>query len=446
MFNSACLFNMAESTLFSKVEDQLSCSVCLDTYTDPKLLQCFHEFCQKCLVKLVAQDQQGQLSLTCPICRQVTPVPGNGVAGLQPAFRINHLLDIMEEHKNKRAGSDLTASVDETERSSSSLYLRDKVCCPGHGGKEVELYCETCEVPVCLKCVLKGGRHHGHDHEELDKAFEKYKVEITASLDPVEKQLTSTKKALAELDACCAEISDQQAEVEANIHKTFEELQETLNARKTKLIHQLHQLTEWKLKRLAVQRAEIETKQAQLSSCLAFMEDSLVTDSQEDVLIMKSDVVKQVNEVTAFADVLRPITEPDIDFLASKDITTTCQNYGQVRSTGSPDPSECYATGINEAIVGKMATAVLHTVDYWGQPCKEPIQSYECELVSETMGTRTTGSIEKILSEQYQVSYQPTVEGRHQLHIKVDDQHIRGSPFAVKAKLRVTGFPWRAHR
>ena len=87
---------MARKAL-EKVKDQLNCSVCLDTYTDPKLLQCLHVFCQKCLVKLVVKDQQGQFSLTCPNCRQVTPVPANGVRGLQSAFHINRFLEIAEE-------------------------------------------------------------------------------------------------------------------------------------------------------------------------------------------------------------------------------------------------------------------------------------------------------------------------------------------------------------
>ncbi len=35
------------------------------------------------------------------------------------------------------------------------------------------------------------------------------------------------------------------------------------------------------------------------------------------------------------------------------------------------------------------------------------------------------------------LSYQPTVKGKHQLHIKADGQHIRGSPFSVTVKLPV---------
>ena len=102
----------SKMAVLKKLEDQLNCSICLDTYTNPKQLQCHHVYCQQCLVRLVIRDQQGQLSLTCPNCRQVTPVPANGVAGLQAAFRVNKLLEIVEEHKKVKVA---TASPEESE-------------------------------------------------------------------------------------------------------------------------------------------------------------------------------------------------------------------------------------------------------------------------------------------------------------------------------------------
>ena len=35
---------------------------------------------------------------------------------------------------------------------------------------------------------------------------------------------------------------------------------------------------------------------------------------------------------------------------------------------------------------------------------------------------------------QYEIGYQPVVKGKHQLHIKVEEQHISGSPFSVAVK------------
>ena len=427
---------MAEKTL-KKVEEELNCSICLDTYSDPKLLQCLHAYCRKCLVKLVVRDQQGQLILTCPICRHDTPVPANGVAGLQPAFQINHLLEIMEEHK--KAATDSLTSTEKAERDSTSLtsHGKVKVCCREHAGKEVELFCETCREPVCVKCAIKGGKHHSHDCEELDKAFEKYKIEVTASLEPMEKQVTTFTKALAQLDTRCAEISDQRAAVEADVHTAFAKLQHILDTRKTELIGQLHHITQRKLKGLAVQRDQLETTLAQLSGCLGFMRESLKTGSQEEVLLMKSSVVKQVKELTTTfpPDMLKPSTEADVIFSALRDVATACRNYGQVSAPGLPDPLKCQviSKGIQAAVVGKMSTAVLQAVNFNSQLCEEPIQSLECELVSELSGTRTQGSVKRREQSQYEINYQPTIKGRHQLHVKVEGQHIRGSPFTLSA-------------
>ena len=281
-------------------------------------------------------------------------------------------------------------------------------------------------------------KHHSHDYEELNEAFERYKGEITSSLEPMEKQLATIKRALAQLDARCEEISNQRATMEANIHDTIRRLHQTLDVRKTELISQLHQLTQAKLKSLAVQRDQIETTQAQLSSCLHFMRENLKTGNQGEALLMKSTTVRQVKELTTTfqPDILEPNTEADMIFSALADITAVIQNYGRVHHQGSPDPSKCTATGkgMEVAAVGEKSTVLLQTLSFDNQPSKEAIDSITCELVSEMTGTRVGGSVERRGQSQYEISYQPTIKGRHQLHIKVEGQHIRGSPFPVTAR------------
>ena len=45
---------MAEqsSTALKELDEQLTCSVCLDQYTNPKTLQCHHSFCLTCIERL----------------------------------------------------------------------------------------------------------------------------------------------------------------------------------------------------------------------------------------------------------------------------------------------------------------------------------------------------------------------------------------------------------
>ena len=53
-YNYCFLLNMAESqpslsSFKEQFDNQLTCNVCLDQYTDPKVLPCHHSFCLKCI-------------------------------------------------------------------------------------------------------------------------------------------------------------------------------------------------------------------------------------------------------------------------------------------------------------------------------------------------------------------------------------------------------------
>ena len=385
-------------------------------------------------MKLVVRDLQGQLILTCPSCRQVTPVPANGVTGLQSAFHVTPLLEILEDHKKaldavaskEGVKSDVTYPISSKKKTIANCFE--------HTDKERQLYCETCGDLICFECVTKWGKHQNHDYHALNKAFEMYKGEITPSLEPLEKKLVAVKKALVQLDKCCTDVANQQATIEANIHDTIGRLHEVLEVRKTELIGHVHQMIQRKLKSLAVQRDEMETIMAQLSSCLDFTKESLKMSNQEEVLMMKTNIVAQVKElITPFPpDKLEPNTKADLKFLASLDVTNECQNYGQVYSPESPDSSKCKATGkgLEVAMVGQDSAIVMEAINCKGEPCVKPIT--QCELSSEMAGVRLMCSVERM---EYKINYQPTIRGRHHLHIKVEDQNIRGSPFDIMVKL-----------
>ena len=423
-----------------KLEEQLKCSVCLDIYTEPKLLQCFHTYCRKCLVKLVVRDQQGDLSLPCPNCRQVTLVPTNGVTCLQSAFQIKEFLQIRDDLISTRyTEANLEgAEVNVTPPTPKTIHN-----CLEHNGREQELYCKTCEDLICLKCAIKGGKHEAHDYNEIKKAYERYKGEVTPLLEPMEGKLNTVREALAQLDSRREEISEQQAEIKDNIHDNIRLFHELLDVRKTELISQLHQVTQGKMKDLETQRDKMKTIQAQLSSCLDFVRKSLETESQGDVLIMKTNTLKQIKKLTTPfqqpEDILKPNTEADMRFLSSPDLITACRHYGKIYVSGDPDPSQCQATvrDLSIAVAGMKISAVVQVLDYSGKQCNHSVQSLECELVSEITGSRVIGNIEKRGQSQYEIGYQPTMKGKHQLHIKVEGQHIRGSPFSVAVTLPV---------
>ena len=379
------------------------------------------------------RDEQGQLVLSCPNCRQITPVPANGVAGLQPAFIINHLLDITEDLRREK---DATANAERADSSSVSLPPPQEevsTFCSEHVKEELKLYCETCGELICFHCILKTGKHHNHDYALIEEAFETYKKKISSLLEPINRKLASVDEVLTQFDKDNGEISDQRAAIEADIHATLNELHQVLDIRRTELISRLHQLTQRKLKDLAAERDQAETVHAQLSSCQDYMKQSIRTDSWDEALKMKTTVLKQVKELTTTVqpDALKPNTKADIVFSASADITDLCHHFGHVSTVESLDPSKCHATGkgLEVGIVGQTSTAVLQAFNSKGELCTEPVTSLECKLVSDLTGVIATGSFKKLGQNQCEISYQPTIKGRHQVHISIQGQPIRESPF-----------------
>ena len=273
-YTSFC--QMAEEIL-QKVEDELNCPVCLDRYKDPKLLQCFHAYCKKCLRTLINRST-AQIPPICPECRQVISVPVKGVEGFTSAFHLERLLGIMQEDHKKEKQHDSEHDDEEV-----------KISCSEHDDEEVKLYCETCQKLICFKCVTKGGEHQGHDHEVLNEALKKYQEEIRSLLELGSKQMAAIDQALNQLGAHRSKIINQQATIETEI------LEES---RKIQITSQLHKITESKLKSLASQEQQLRSIKSQLKGCIDFMKMSNEADNCCDLLNMKRIVVRTIKELT----------------------------------------------------------------------------------------------------------------------------------------------------
>ena len=120
-------------------------------------------------------------------------------------------------------------------------------------------------------------------------------------------------------------------------------------------------------------------------------------------------------------------------FTASEEMTSLCKEHGQVLASGAPDPSKCHATGkrVEVAVIGERATVFVQAVNFKERACSELVKSFESIAVSEITHTKVDCCIKRTGLSQYEISYQPTIKGRHQVHIKVEGEHIRGSIFSV---------------
>ena len=63
------------------LEGEITCAVCLECYTEPKVLPCCHYFCKKCILK-VALGKDADKPFSCPECLKETYLPEGDVNNL----------------------------------------------------------------------------------------------------------------------------------------------------------------------------------------------------------------------------------------------------------------------------------------------------------------------------------------------------------------------------
>lgn len=138
------------SSVEERLEKNLECGICLESFQEPKVLPCQHTYCKKCLERIIFRASGGRVQkITCPECRVETKLQRGGVASLPSSFLIKRLLEV-----NSDAQLDTSAN------------------CEKHPEEQVDLYCD-CGEPICRACAVID--HRLHSNQPLSKVFAREK-------------------------------------------------------------------------------------------------------------------------------------------------------------------------------------------------------------------------------------------------------------------------------
>lgn len=84
-------YSYAAPDMFS---DDTSCTICSGIFRDPRILNCGHTFCLKCLVRMHRHSRQAVL--ICPICREETIVYSSDLKYLTKNFVVKNLVETIK--------------------------------------------------------------------------------------------------------------------------------------------------------------------------------------------------------------------------------------------------------------------------------------------------------------------------------------------------------------
>ncbi|XP_066288694.1 tripartite motif-containing protein 3-like [Branchiostoma lanceolatum] len=273
----------ATSILGPEIQEELSCSICLELFTRPKMLPCQHTFCEDCL-----QDHVGvQNAFQCPTCQLQVKVPTQGIAGLPD----NNLVTILCGRLRKQS-----AAPAEARRQPQSGNR-----CSFHPTEELKLYCKQCQVPVCNECLDE--THSDHSTITIKKASQEKRAPIQALINEGRNILETYRGFLQGIEDTEKTLQEQKQQTEKSITTLYNQMALALLKGKDNLLY------------------DVEQNHSQNLAVLQNERDVVATD---------------VDELSAACDRAEQAWRGGLEFLAQE--TTLTDILAKYRAKGTPAP------------------------------------------------------------------------------------------------------------
>ncbi|KAF7481160.1 Hypothetical predicted protein [Marmota monax] len=399
----------------------LVCSICLDRYRCPKVLPCLHTFCERCLQNYIPAQS---LTLSCPVCRQTSILPEQGVSALQNNFFISSLMEAMQQAPD--------GAHDPEDPHPLSAVAGRPLSCPNHEGKTMEFYCEACETAMCGEC--RAGEHREHGTVLLRDVVEQHKAALQRQLEAVRGRLPQLSTAIALVGGISQQLQERKAEALAQISAAFEDLEQALQQRKQALVSDLETICGAKQKVLQTQLDTLRQGQEHIGSSCSFAEQALRLGSAPEVLLVRKHMRERLAALAAQAFPERPHENAQLELVLEVDgLRRSVLNLGALLTT-SATAHETVATGegLRQALVGQPASLTVTTKDKDGRLVRTGSAELRAEITGPD-GTRLPVPVVDHKNGTYELVYTARTEGELLLSVLLYGQPVRGSPFRVRA-------------
>ncbi|XP_064652676.1 probable E3 ubiquitin-protein ligase MID2 [Lineus longissimus] len=224
----------------SSLSSELECAICSDQLKQPKYIgPCNHTFCKECIDKYWVSLGWTR-TIPCPECRQVCPIPRNGVDGLKDNFKLSNIIETYGKQKQKTAHPTETNCIKCQNGASSFCKECDFKLCPGCKGQHdsdpstnahelfglcpihgngLLFFCSPCKEAVCSGCRIS-------DHEQDDHHVIPIRPVVGALMSSIQARLAelenTTMTEVGEQETKLSQLRDivQQKSTSAEVQET----------------------------------------------------------------------------------------------------------------------------------------------------------------------------------------------------------------------------------
>ena len=341
--------NSSDSEMGDNPGPNTRCSICHETFTIPKVLSCFHTYCQPCLEK--TQDVADKVS--CPECHQDTFLGGQGLTGLLPDYAVSNLLetnalDTSALHctgcKSKDTNAvarcfdcanflcpncvmahqfmhcfeghrvsllkDLQANKDDNKKSEKPIF------CPRHKTDILKFFCKTCSQPICKECtVFDHGR--GHDCQFIIDIGEKQMDQLRNLEDEAKVKVNELRLSTKGIEHMSSRLQVQYHKAQNDINDTYNFYRAMIEERKQESLKELDQVFNSKQVSISTLAQKIQENIERLYQGCEFVEKVLKFASITEALLFKNMVEQRFQNMFNFSPDMNNQAYFDLEFVSN---------------------------------------------------------------------------------------------------------------------------------
>ena len=462
----------SSSTVLKKLEEQLTCAICLDLYTNPKTLPCLHSFCQQCVEGLPLDPQGDNYFISCPTCRHCTLLPQpTRLSDFPAAFHINNLKEVynlmikvsghqqitcdnctttnatsyckdctkflcqecIDVHKKWAPISDhKITSFDEVATSASKLFPEKQ--CSTHN-EPLKIFCGTCEELICHDCTIR--IHRDHEYDLVSDCYLKHCQKLEASIKLVSNKVTAVTDVITALKDRENEIREQDEVVKEEIHVLVEEMIDILRQSERHLSREVDTVTGSKLQVLSEQKKSAETRLSQLKDCQKLLEQRLEIGSLQKVVTNTRQMMDHTSYVTQQVNIeeYNPREKANLYFKKDSNIVDTLHHIGAIICLSPSVLQQCKVNKIDCQHVTTNNKTVSFPLSI--QFCDSslltvPLSSLSCSVVPVGTATPVTATVTTTTHPGvYTIHCSPVTHGHHQVNIQINNIQVNSTSVVI---------------
>ena len=307
-----------------------------------------------------------------------------------------------------------------------------------HQKEELKYYCKDCETALCQTCFALD--HGGHVLKLIEEEAESQKLEINTVLQTKREGLNAKLNVIAQLDEDRAKVIQQSEIAKRDVQRFADGLIKTIQAKMQNIITAVENQTKKSLESLKAKRSAIQQQINATESSLKEADKLLKRSTNAEVLHLKKSLQTIFHGFNETEPIVHdPSSLKTFGFVKNQKMLDVVngEELGFLEEGNRTKPSESLAEGegLKEGTVARKAQFNLITRNEERKKWYDEQDRVTIEIKDEQgQECVTEVKVEDIKDGTYNVSFYPRVQGTFKLYVKVNEEHIRGSPFTTSVK------------